>query len=368
MDEAERIRREFAAGWAKIGAAWGVAPSTAAVQGYLLLHGGPLTEAELRDALGFSHRAALLALRECETWGLVEQVEPRRARQRGPAGRAWIPVQDHWEWFRRVAGARKERETDPVLPLLDSCLRQAQGIGDGALRERLSSLLAFTHQFDRGVAAVVAADPRAMAHLFGVLATSRHELSSGSCRCSPTSRSRSSRRRQLSWVGCRQPPCGASWRWPETPAWPRSSHGSASLERSTMGRGPGPEFGRCRSGIRRQSFLHPNVWECHLRPLTSGGPGACSPRGVVGSDPRRSRRQKELSPRGQADDPKPALACHARPLCRIVVVVEGRGCADKAALEGWYSGGRGSDPYYRLLPRTGPSRPRRRTATPRTSC
>lgn len=171
MDEAERIRREFAAGWAKIGAAWGVAPSTAAVQGYLLLHGGPLTEAELRDALGFSHRAALLALRECETWGLVEQVEPRRARQRGPAGRAWIPVQDHWEWFRRVAGARKERETDPVLPLLDSCLRQAQGIGDGALRERLSSLLAFTHQFDRGVAAVVAADPRAMAHLFGVLAT-----------------------------------------------------------------------------------------------------------------------------------------------------------------------------------------------------
>ena len=36
-----------------------------------------------------------------------------------PAGRAWVAVGDHWEWFRRVAAARKERETDPVLPLLD---------------------------------------------------------------------------------------------------------------------------------------------------------------------------------------------------------------------------------------------------------
>ena len=36
MDSAEQIRRDFAAGWAKIGAAWGVTPSTAAIQGYLL--------------------------------------------------------------------------------------------------------------------------------------------------------------------------------------------------------------------------------------------------------------------------------------------------------------------------------------------
>src|SRR6266566_3922746 len=59
---AEQIRREFARAWGEIGAAWGVAPSTATVQGYFLAHGGPLTEPEIRGALGLSHRAAALAL------------------------------------------------------------------------------------------------------------------------------------------------------------------------------------------------------------------------------------------------------------------------------------------------------------------
>ena len=41
----EEIRRSFARAWGEIGAAWGVAPSTATVQGYLLAHGGPLSRA-----------------------------------------------------------------------------------------------------------------------------------------------------------------------------------------------------------------------------------------------------------------------------------------------------------------------------------
>lgn len=170
MNDAEAIRRDFAAGWAKVGEAWGIAPSTAAVQGYLLLHGGPLTETELREALGLSHRAAFGALAECERWGLAEQVEPRRTGKRGPAGRAWVAVGDHWEWFRRVAGSRKERETDPVLPLLEECVRRAEAAGDDALRERIASLVTFTHQFDRGVGVVVRSDATTIAHLFGVLA------------------------------------------------------------------------------------------------------------------------------------------------------------------------------------------------------
>jgi DNA-binding transcriptional regulator GbsR (MarR family) len=169
MDNAEQIRRDFAAGWGKIGAAWGVAPSTVTVQGYLLLHGGPLTEAEVRDALGLSHKAAFTALSECESWGLVEQVAPKRTGRRGPAGRAWMPVGDHWEWFRRVAAARKERETDPLLPLLDECLRRTQAVGDEGLHRRVASLLSFTHQFDRGVGAVVRTDAATIAHLFAVL-------------------------------------------------------------------------------------------------------------------------------------------------------------------------------------------------------
>jgi DNA-binding transcriptional regulator GbsR (MarR family) len=167
--DSEQIRRDFARAWGSIGAAWGVAPSTATVQGYLLLHGGPITEAELRGALGLSHRAALVALRDCEAWGLIEAASPQRGGQRGPAARAWVPVGDHWEWFRRVAGARKERETDPVLPLIEECATRAASTGDADLRRRLDTMLAFVHQFDHGVDAVVRADPAAIARLFAVL-------------------------------------------------------------------------------------------------------------------------------------------------------------------------------------------------------
>jgi DNA-binding transcriptional regulator GbsR (MarR family) len=169
ISEAELIRRDFAAGWGRIGAAWGVAPSTATVQGYLLAHGGPLTELEIREALGLSHRAVLLALADCEDWGLIVQVAPRRVGQRGPAAKAWIPIGDNWEWFRRVAGIRKERETDPVMPLLDECRRRAEVTGADDLRRRLDSLLLFVHQFDRGVGTVVATSSDDLATLFGVL-------------------------------------------------------------------------------------------------------------------------------------------------------------------------------------------------------
>jgi DNA-binding transcriptional regulator GbsR (MarR family) len=169
MSEAAAIRRDFALAWGRIGAAWGVAPSTASVQGYLLLHGEALTEAEIRQALGLSHRAAHKALLECESWGLVEQVEAKRVGRRGPPGRAWSAVGDHWEWFRSVAGVRKARETDPVLPLLDECLARAEASGDAQLQERVRTLLEFTHRFDRGVDAVVRSPSAAIAHLFGVL-------------------------------------------------------------------------------------------------------------------------------------------------------------------------------------------------------
>jgi DNA-binding transcriptional regulator GbsR (MarR family) len=176
--EAEQIRRTFAAAWGEIGAAWGVAPSTAAVQGYFLAHGGPLTEPEIRRALGLSHRAASLALVDCQEWGLIHRSpDARRSGQRGPAAAAYEVVGDHWEWMRRVALARKERETDPVLPLIERCVNLArQGAkrdgGDAELADlsqRLDDLLRFVRLFDRGVGLIVEADPKITAKLFTLL-------------------------------------------------------------------------------------------------------------------------------------------------------------------------------------------------------
>ncbi len=175
---AEGLRRSFAAAWGEIGASWGVAPSTATVQGYLLVSDGPLAEPEVRRALGMSHRAASLALAQCEEWGLIERSEaPRRSGQRGPAAVAWTVVGDHWEWFRRVAAARKQRETDPVLPVIARCVDEARAAAAAAagdpeltkLGERLGVLLDFVRRFDRGVEVFVRGDARAIEGLFAAL-------------------------------------------------------------------------------------------------------------------------------------------------------------------------------------------------------
>jgi hypothetical protein len=83
-------------------------------------------------------------------------------------------VGDHWEWFRRVAGARKERETDPVLPLLRAGLAQAKALDptDPDAREltiRVGALVEFATRFDRALDAVVRADSRGLQTLFAVL-------------------------------------------------------------------------------------------------------------------------------------------------------------------------------------------------------
>ena len=143
---AERIRREFARAWGEIGAAWGVAPSTATVQGYFLAHGGPLTEPEIRGALDLSHRAAALALAECAEWGLIERAPvARRTGRRGPAATAYLAVGDNWEWFHRVAKARKERETDPVIPVIArrvelARIGAAEGVAEGGEEDELRDL------------------------------------------------------------------------------------------------------------------------------------------------------------------------------------------------------------------------------------
>ena len=166
---AETIRIELAEAWGEMGAAWGVAPAIARVQAYLMARQEPLTEREVREALGLSHRAASLALAEAESWGIVERVpEPRRVGRRGPAGTAYLAVGDHWQWFGRVIAERKVREGDPIVAVLESKEREATAAlaanpGDAelaALRDWLAAFLVFVRLFDRAVGLVPQVEPR----------------------------------------------------------------------------------------------------------------------------------------------------------------------------------------------------------------
>ncbi|HEY5629530.1 MAG TPA: hypothetical protein VIR16_08475 [Candidatus Limnocylindrales bacterium] len=165
---AEEIRLRLADAWGDMGAAWGVAPAIARVHAYLMSRQEPLTEREVREALGLSHRAASLALAEAEAWGLVERVaEPRRVGRRGPAGTAYQAIGDHWRWFGRVVAERKVREGDPIIQVLErtladttAALERAPGDRDLVrMREWLATFLVFVRLFDRAVGLVSHLEP-----------------------------------------------------------------------------------------------------------------------------------------------------------------------------------------------------------------
>jgi hypothetical protein len=133
-----------------------------------MTRGEPLTEREVREALGLSHRAASLALAEAESWGLVERIaEPRRVGRRGPAGAAYQAIGDHWRWFGRVVAERKLREGDPIIVVLEqtladtgAALREHPGDPDLLrLRDWLSTFLVFVRLFDRAVGLVSRLEP-----------------------------------------------------------------------------------------------------------------------------------------------------------------------------------------------------------------
>jgi DNA-binding transcriptional regulator GbsR (MarR family) len=166
---AEAIRLRLADAWGEMGAAWGVAPAIARVHAYLMSRRAPLTEREVREALGLSHRAASLAINEAEAWGLVERVpQARRIGRRGPAGVAYVAVNDPWRWFGRVVAERKSREGDPIVDVLERTASDARAAAAAhpddrelaELQEWLAAFLAFVRLFDRAVGLVPRLEPR----------------------------------------------------------------------------------------------------------------------------------------------------------------------------------------------------------------
>lgn len=150
-------------------AAWGVAPAIGRVHAYLMVRGVPLTEREVREALGLSHRAASLALTDAEVWGIVERVsEPRRVGRRGPAGIAYVAVGDHWQWFTSVIAQRKVREGDPIVNVIEQTTDAAARAADRSpddielanLRDWLTAFSGFVRLFDRTVGLITKLQPR----------------------------------------------------------------------------------------------------------------------------------------------------------------------------------------------------------------
>jgi len=136
----------FVLHWGDMGSQWGVNRSVAQIHALLYLSGRPLTAEEIAAKLGLARSNVSNSIRELMAWDLI-----RRVPVKGDRREHFEAETDLWEITMRIAAVRKERELDPALDALKSCVADAERDRalDPVAGKRLKEMLAFVENMDR---------------------------------------------------------------------------------------------------------------------------------------------------------------------------------------------------------------------------
>jgi DNA-binding transcriptional regulator GbsR (MarR family) len=146
MTETSEIRvlrpavEQFILHWGDMGAQWGVSRSVSQIHALLYLSDRPLTAEEIAATLGLARSNVSNSIKELLTWNLI-----RRVPIRGDRRDHFEAETDIWEVAVRIAAGRKEREIDPAMAALTTCVAQAEQDPrvDPIARARLHAMLEF---------------------------------------------------------------------------------------------------------------------------------------------------------------------------------------------------------------------------------
>ena len=140
------VVERFILHWGDMGSQWGVNRSVSQIHALLYLSERPLTADEIAGVLGLARSNVSNSIRELLAWDLI-----RRVPVRGDRREHFEAETDIWEIAMRIAAVRKEREIDPAVDALRSCVADAGR--DPKLNpvagKRLKDMLAFVEGLDR---------------------------------------------------------------------------------------------------------------------------------------------------------------------------------------------------------------------------
>ena len=133
-------RQRLVLHWGEMGDRWGVNRTVAQVHALLYLAAEPVTAEEIATTLAVARSNVSNSLRELQGWGLVRVVH-----QFGDRRQHFEALSDVWEMFRVIVEQRKQREIDPTLAVLRTCLDELRESDrdSSELRHRLDELLDF---------------------------------------------------------------------------------------------------------------------------------------------------------------------------------------------------------------------------------
>jgi DNA-binding transcriptional regulator GbsR (MarR family) len=135
----------FVLHWGDMGGQWGVNRSVSQIHAVLYLAEGPMTADDIATTLGMARSNVSNSLKELLAWNLI-----RRVPIKGDRRDHFQAETDIWQIFLRIAVGRKEREIDPAIAVLKSCVAETEH--DPAVTEvasrRLKEMLAFVELMD----------------------------------------------------------------------------------------------------------------------------------------------------------------------------------------------------------------------------
>lgn len=138
--------QRFILQWGDMGSQWGVNRTIAQIHALLYIMEKPLNAEQISETLGIARSNVSNSLKELISWRIIERVPiPGDRRDHFTAER------DIWEMSFRIAAVRKEREIDPAIRTLKTCLAEAENDLriSSFQRERLEAMHEFTSTMDR---------------------------------------------------------------------------------------------------------------------------------------------------------------------------------------------------------------------------
>ncbi len=115
--ELKPIAERFIVHWGEMGSRWGVNRTVAQIHALLYLAGRPMEAEEIASTLGVARSNVSTSLKELQSWKLV-----RALHLRGDRRDHFETSTDIWELFKLIVEGRRQREIDPTIAVLKSCL------------------------------------------------------------------------------------------------------------------------------------------------------------------------------------------------------------------------------------------------------
>lgn len=127
----------FVLNWGEMGSSWGVNRSVAQVFAYVFVAVEPVSAEDIAGDLKLARSNVSNCVKELLSYQLI-----RHKPVKGDRRDFFEAETDPWEMMMRIAQARKQREIDPAMAVLEQSLREIreEGEADPAIVKRLEGL------------------------------------------------------------------------------------------------------------------------------------------------------------------------------------------------------------------------------------